>query len=152
MSATPENGLHAITGYAGEAHTWCGPSALSSILGITYTDAVARIERVTGRKFRNTSSFNDLCRIIREAQRVILDWRVYIMRSNRRTLSRWMATRTPELRASPVLVRSGYHFVVVHGDLICDSFALEPVPFALYKGPKRTFVTHYAVIGGEVQA
>jgi len=119
---------------ATQIEQWCGPTALSTITGKPYNESVKMIEQISGKKFRATSSWGDLCASL-------LIWGVK-MKGGRLRNRRSLLSVAKEHYDDVIMVRVGKHFMVILGEEYYDQHYLWGRPVHQV----RKFVTHIAVI------
>lgn len=143
----------------GEQNGWCGPAALSSLMGITAEEAAKRIAKIrlpsiygpkrTPRRSRARNSLHnvvgaqtsELTKVLRDAgYTVVREFLRY-----ERTFAQWDAERSVESRRRTYLVTSGSHFQVVKGDKLYDTRYQNGVPFSEAKYGRSKVVCLMAV-------
>ncbi len=118
------------------AHTkqWCGPFAISIITGRPYADVVREIEEITGRRFRVSTKWNVLLKVLRA-----WDFKFESRRLDHRQSVRTIAN---EYRSKLLLVRVGNHFIVLLDGEYYDQHHIDGAPVNTI----RKMVSHVAVI------
>lgn len=96
---------------------YCGPAALSTVLGISAENAAFWIRRKTNKDRVKGTGWHELVSVMNE-------FGLYATSEGydpRPTLARWFKTRERDMREWPVLIGLTDHWVVVKGNMISDS-------------------------------
>ncbi len=93
---------------------WCGPAALSAILGITAECAAAWVKHLNGTARVMGTSWDELGKVVREFG---LDMKETGPNHRGITVARWFRTRPERHRDRTVLVAAGHHWFVVRGNI-----------------------------------
>lgn len=103
-------------------NSYCGPTAISALTGISKDDVAAIVRKQTGRPSVKGMHTHEAVHVLNEVgcgiQILVRDKAKY---HRRPTLAKWMEDRTPEQRELPMLVEVTGHYVAVLRDTVVCS-------------------------------
>ena len=101
---------------------FCGPGALSIILGITAENAASRVRSKTGKRCAMGVAVYPLSQVLRDfGLETGHEHRWSSPAKNRPTFARWLRERSADDRGRAILVITGNHYVVVQGNIVADN-------------------------------
>lgn len=122
---------------------WCGPSAVSILTGEPYQKVKSYFA------FMRQEPYSEVQGIYIEEILLALGeygyWAEQIPLERLMTLKTFMANRTFDQRANPLLIGFHKHVITTHMDWAADNWTLRPVPLDKFPKPNRRVIDAHII-------